>query len=166
MKNPIRNHGGLFSRSTTLALVLLLILASWTTTASARKIELDWPKVQAVKPGTPIKVVLHKDRGPRGDRKIRGRFQWATDDSLTLVLKDGQRHTFPKSAVRKVLTRRPVWKRYQVWLTLGISVALGGPFISSDLEPATIPVLIGLSTLVALVVTPAMDRIYNVPPKY
>ena len=33
------------------------------TAAAAGNSELDWPKVQAVKPGTPIKVVLHKDRG-------------------------------------------------------------------------------------------------------
>ncbi len=91
-------------------------MASWPPTA-ASKIKLDWPRVQAVKPGTPITVVLHKDRGPRGDRKVRGRFQSATDDSLTLKMEYGTARTLPKSAVRKVLVHRPksnrVWSRVQ-----------------------------------------------------
>ena len=84
--------------------MLLLVLAGWTPAAAARKIELDWPRVQAVKPGTPITVVLHKDQGLRGDRKLRGRFQSATDDSLTLKMEYGPTRTLPRSAVHRVLS--------------------------------------------------------------
>ena len=113
MRNPIKNNIGLISRSIAAGLVLLLVLAGWTPAAAARKIELDWPQVQAVKPGTPITVVLHKNQGLRGNRKARGRFQSATDDSLTLKMEYGPMRTLPRSAVRKVLVHRP--KRNRVW---------------------------------------------------
>ena len=50
---------------------------------------------------------LYKDEVPQGSRKIKGRFDSATDGSITLRLKDGQTRTLEKSDVRKVLTRRP-----------------------------------------------------------
>ena len=83
-------------------------------------IKRGWPRVQAVKPKTRITVFLHKDQDPRGSRKIKGYFHSATDDSITLQREDGQRHTFQQSAVRSVLTRRPVWKRYQGWSPWGL----------------------------------------------
>ena len=237
MRKITGNHGRLFSRGTAAGLVLLLILAGWTTTAAAQMTQLDWSKVQAIKPGTPITAVLHKDRGPRGDRKLRGRFQSATDDSLTLkmeygstrtlprsavrkvavhhkskrdwsrvqavalgtpaavvlykdqaptwelrrikgrflsatndsitlTLKDGQRRTFHKWAVRKVLTRRPIWKRYYGWITLGISAAVLLP-VDWDLEPGGEPKLVGLFTGIAFfLAAPKMGGIYNMPPKH
>ena len=62
---------------------------------------------------------------PGASRKIRGRFQSATTDSLTMRLQDGQTHTLQKQAVRKVLTRRPFLKR---WPRMG---RLGGPLRDS-----------------------------------
>ena len=51
---------------------------------------------------------LYKDEAPQGSRKkIKGRFDSAAADSITLTLKDGQTRTLEKQAVRKVLTRRP-----------------------------------------------------------
>ena len=230
MKNHTGNHGRLFSRSTTVGLVLLLVVAGWPPAAAASTSKLDWPKVQAIKPGTPITVVLHKDRGPRGDRKLRGRFQSATDDSLTLkmeygstrtlprsavrkvavhhkskrdwsrvqaaalgtpaavvlykdptrrikgrfhsatddsvtlTLKDGQRHTFSKWAVRKVLIHRPLGKRYAVWTTAAGSTALFSA--AGDIAPVARAILVGLFTGIAFLATPKMDGIYNVPPKH
>ena len=128
MRNLTGSNGRLFSRSTAAGLVLLLVLAGWTPAAAGNS-ELDWPRVQAVKPGTPIKVVLRKDQGPRGDRKLRGRFQSATDDSLTLKMEYGPTRTFPKSAVRKVVVHyRPPkskrdWSRVQA-VTLGTLAAV------------------------------------------
>ena len=97
--------------------MLLLGLAGWTPAAAGNS-ELDWSKVQAIKPGTPIKVVLHKDQGFRGNRKLRGRFQSATDDSLTLKMEYGPTRTLPRSAVRKVVVHDPYttklnWSRVQ-----------------------------------------------------
>ena len=241
MKNLTGNNGRTFSKSIAAGLVLLLVLAGWTPAAAARKIELDWPQVQAIKPGTPIKVVLHKDRGFRGNRKLRGRFQSATDDSLTLkmeygptrtlprsavrkvavrhkskrdwsrvqtvalgtpaavvlyknptrrikgyfysatddsvtlTLKDGQRHTFSKWAVRKVLVHRPLGKRYQGWITAVASSVGWFSFmvaIASDVNfsvggvAALVGVYIAMPTALAFAVAPKMGGIYNVPPKH
>ncbi len=243
MRNPTGNNRRLFSRSLAAGLVLLLVLASqpgwqtgWPPTAAAAgNSELDWPKVQAINPGTPIKVVLHKDRGPRGDRKLRGRFQsatddsltlkmeygpmrtlprssvrkvavhyrppkskrdWsrvqavapgtpaavvlyrdprrikgyfysATDDSLTLTLKDGQRHTFSKWAVRMVLVHRPFGKRYPGWIALGGSSAILLPTLARSNEvPGLTPLLIGVSTALGFLVVSKMGVIYHVPPKH
>ena len=94
----------------------------------SRGIKLNWSRVQAVKPRTRTTVMLYQDQAPRGRRKIKGLFHSATDDSLTLERQDGQRHTFQKLAVRKVLVHRPLLKRYQGWIALGVSAFLGlGP---------------------------------------
>ena len=132
-------------------------------TVRLRKPKRDWSRVQTVKPGTHIKVVLYKYQAPRGNRKIKGYFHSATDDSLTLERKDGQRHTFQKSAVRKVLKRRPIWKRYQVWITLVITAAAFGRGGVSDPGP---PSYIIPPTGFAFLVAPRWGGIYKVPPKY
>ena len=244
MKNRTGNNGGLFSRSITAGLVLLLVLAGlpgwqtgWPPTAAARKIELDWPQVQAVKPGTPITVLLHKDQGLRGKRKVRGRFHSATDDSLTLTMeygttrtlpmsavrgvlfygiklgwspvqavkpgtpttvllykdqapkgsrkiqgrfqsatgdsltlerKDGQKRTLSKSAVRKVLVHRPLGKRYAVWIALLVSTVIFGPSLyrSEDFTVVDAGKFIGIPTGLAFLAAPKKSEIYHVPPKY
>ena len=79
----------------------------------------DWSRVQAVPHNTKTEVRLYQDAAPRENRRIRGRFDSATADSITLRLKDGQKRTFQKSAVRKVLTYRPFVKRWQGWIALG-----------------------------------------------
>ena len=237
MRNLTGTHGRLFSRSIAAALVLLLGLAGWPP-AAACKTGIDWSKVQAIKPGAPIKVVLHKDRGFRGNRKLRGRFQSATDDSLTLkmeygptrtlprsavrkvavhhkskrdwsrvqavalgtpaavmlykdkirrikgyfysatedsitlTLKDGQRHTFSKWAVRKVLVHRPLGKRYQGWITAVAGSARWFRFMSvgSDIKASAAAyragIFIAIPTALAFLVAPKMGGIYNVPPKH
>ena len=239
MRNLTGNRRRLFSRGTATGLVLLLVVAGWPPTAAARKIKLDWSKVQAIKPGTSVTLKLHKDRGFRGNRKLRGRFQsvtddsltlkmeygstrtlpraavrgvvvhhrppkskrdWsrvqavapgtptavvlyqdqappenrksegrfhsATDDSLTLERKDGQRHTFPKAAVRKVLVYRPVVSRYQAWITTGIGTAFSIPFMGGDFTAAAAPTLIGIFTAFGFLLAPRKGGIYHVPLKY
>ena len=170
MRKITGNTGRLASRSLVAGLVLLLVLAGWPPTAAeAQMTQLDWSKVQAVKPGTPIKVVLHKDRGPRGDRKLRGRFQSATDDSITLTLKDGQRHTFSKWAVRKVLTRRPIWGRYQGWITAIISTTGAGIAGAQSVSKGSVPTALFYASLITglgFLVAPKMGGIYNVPRKH
>ena len=103
MRKITGNNRRLISRGTIVGLVLLLVLASWLTTAAAQMTKSDWSKVQAVKPGVPITVLLYKDQASRGNRKIKGRFQSATDDSLTLKMEYGPTRTLPKSAVRGVV---------------------------------------------------------------
>ncbi len=139
----------------------------------SRGVKLNWPRVQAVKPGTPTTVLLYKDQAPRGRRKIKGLFHSATEDSITVDRQDGQKHTFPKWAVRKVLVRRPIWKRYQAWATIAIGALWwvapqASPSASYDPGEKAISavILIALPTLVALAVAPRKGSIYRVPPKH
>ena len=169
MRNHTGNHGRLISRSTAGGLVLLLILAGWTPMAAeAQMTRSDWPQVQAVKPGTPITVLLHKDQGLRGKRKVRGRFHSATGDSLTLERKDGQKRTLSKSAVRKVLVHRPLRKRYAVWIAPLVSTVIFGPSLyrSEDFTVVDAGKFIGIPTGLAFLATPKKSEIYHVPPKY
>ena len=74
----------------------------WIAGAKAAK-KASWSRVQAVPRDTKTEVRLYQDAAPRGNRKIKGRFESSTADSITLVLKDGQTRTVQKQAVRKVL---------------------------------------------------------------
>ena len=78
----------------------------WIAGAKAAK-KASWSRVQAVPRDTKTVVHLYKDEAHQGSRKIKGRFDSAAADSITLVLKDGQTRTVQKQAVRKVLTRSP-----------------------------------------------------------
>ena len=132
----------------------------------------DWSKVQALKPGVPITVLLYQDQAPRGNRKIKGRFQSATEDSLTMEGKGGQRHTLQKSAVRKVLVlvHRPIWKRYQAWTTTAIGAVLWAAPLAVGYEPGEKAIfsvmVIALPTLIAFAVSPRKGGIYKVPPQH
>ena len=59
-----------------------------------------------------------------GKSKDPGPLDSATTGSLTLRLKDGQTRTMEKSAVRKVLTRRPFAKRKPGWIALGVTLGI------------------------------------------
>ena len=96
---------GLFTKTTASALALLLLLSILPSCAARHKP--NWSRVQAVPPKTKTDVHLYKDEAHQGSRKIKGRFDSAAADSITLKLKDGQTRTLEKQAVRKVLTRRP-----------------------------------------------------------
>ena len=85
MKTPA---GGLFRKTTASALALLLSL-SLLPSCAARHMP-DWSRVQAVPPKTKTDVHLYKDEAHQGSRKIKGRFDSAAADSITLKLKDGQ----------------------------------------------------------------------------
>ena len=130
-----------------------------------------WSRVQAVKPGTRTKVVLYKDQAPTSElRRIKGRFLSATKDSLTLTLKDGQRRTFHKWAVRKVLTRRPIWKRWPGWVAITIPLALseahGRAEGVSALNRLRGHAILGLLIAVVAFRASRMGEIYNVPRKH
>ena len=168
-------RGGL--RNTTAAgLVPLLLLASvpacggWSVDPMP-----TWPRVQGVKPGTKTEVQLYKDKAPQGRKKIKGRFLSATEDSVTLELTerihtDPRTRTFQKSDVRKVLTHRPIVKRWPGWAAMLFStgvvtlVPLSGDYTRGEMFlpalilsiPISIPYFIGSR----------MGRIYEVPPEH
>ena len=78
--------------------------------------------MQVVPHNAKTEVTLYQDAAPQENRRIRGRFDSATTDTITLWLKDGQTRTFPKSDVRKVRIPRPFSKRWPGWITLAASV--------------------------------------------
>ena len=169
MTNLTGNHGSLFSRTTATGLALLLFL-SLLPACAARHMP-DWSRVQAVPPKTKTDVQLYKDDAPQGSRKIQGRFDSATTDSLTLTLKDGQTHTLQKQAVRKVLTRRPFSKRWPGWAAMGITAAILEFFLAIDGQPSAV----GRARVHAMFTFPIgaaflygsrMGGIYEVPPKH
>ena len=131
----------------------------------------DWSRVQAVPPKTKTDVHLYKDEAHQGSRKIKGRFDSAAADSITLKLKDGQTRTLEKQAVRKVLTRRPFSKRWPGWVALGVTLTIlaAMPLDSDDPRPISSPrahATITLPTAAAFFYGSRMKGIYEVPPKH
>ena len=152
-----------------LALLQILLLAA--SPLAAAKIRSDWSKVRAVETGRPAMVLLYADEAPASARKIKGRFESATAESITLVLPDGQTRTFEKQTVSKILVRRPFAQRWPGWAAMGITAtiletlsAMDDPFSAGLRAQAhavyTIP--IGL----AFFYGSRLKGIYNVPPKH
>ena len=166
----MRNYSRLCRKITAAGLAALLLLAGLP---AAAKVKSDWSRVQAVPHNSKVVVLLYQDEAPRGNRKITGRFDSATADSITLVLEDGQMRTFQKFAVRKVLTRLPFRKRGAGWATLVVTSVLVGILWmaggTSGAEPGEVPLIsasvIGLPTLIAFLGA-KMGSIYDVPPKH
>ena len=122
----------------------------------------DWAAVQALTGERITEVQLHEDVAPQENRKIKGRLDSVTDDSITLRLQDGQRRTFDKQDIHRVLTRRPFSKRTVLMSTLGgvAGYLLGGYIWGNDsYRPLfyLLPINIGTSTLAQL----TMLRIYE-----
>ncbi len=98
----------------------------------------DWSRVQAVSHNAKIAVRLYEDVASQRHRKITGRFDSATADSITLRFKDGQTRTIEKGAVRKVLIYRPFAKRSPGWVAMGVAIifveitGLGDPLTGLD----------------------------------
>ena len=121
-------------------------------------------------PKTKTDVQLYKDDAPQGSRKIQGRFDSATTDSLTLTLKDGQTRTLQKQAVRKVLTRRPFSKRWPGWVALGVTAALVEILLAPPSHDIAMPrlghVIFTLPAAAAFFYGSRMGGIYEVSPKH
>ena len=168
MENLTSKSNRWLRNTTATGLVPLLLLASLPG-CTARHIP-DWSKMQAVVPDTKTEVQLHEEEALTEDNEnIKGRFDSATVDSLTLKVGDGQTDTYPKQDVRKVSTHRPIWKRWPGWITLvAASVAMGIVATSEDIEVAPYGLLlpVGLPTLLAFYGSSSTDRVYEVAPKH
>ena len=131
----------------------------------------DWSRVQAVPHDTKTGVRLYQDAASPESRRIKGRFHLATADSITLVIEDGQTRTFPKQAVRKVRTWRPVKKRKPAWVALVIVAVIAEYALHIDLPP-TILERLGGHAMITLPIAGGffygsrMGSIYDVPPKH
>ena len=137
----------------------------------------DWSRVQAVARDTKTVVHLYQDAVPQGSWKIKGRFESATADSITLRLKDGKIQTMSKTAVHKVLIPRPFKKRWPGWTTLAITMlaAQAIPRLTSRIGGSSEEQSRQITGLYIWLVAPAtviaflnskMGPIYNVPPKH
>ena len=139
----------------------------WITSAK----KADWTRVQALPHHRRTTVLLYQDEAPKGNEKIKGRFVSATDDSITLRLRDGQTRTVGKQVVHKVLTRRPFGKRKPGWFALAGSSALLVLLMSRGTggEPGEVlgvsSFMIGTPTLIAFLVA-TKGLIYNIPPEH
>ena len=149
---------------------MALLLLAGLPACAARHMP-DWSRVQAVVPKTKTEVQLYKDKAPQGrSRKIKGRFDSATADSITLKLKDGQLHTLQKQAVRKVLTRRPFSKRWPGWVALGVTFTLVEVILAAPGADIALPrmghVIFTLPIAGAFFYGSRMGGIYEVPLKH
>ena len=128
----------------------------------------DWSRVQAVPPKTKTEVQRYK--ASKGSRKIKGRFDAATDGSITLRLKDGQTRTLEKQAVRKVLTHRPFSKRWPGWVALGVGLGasqMWGPLTGISPDPGNALFYIAhTAPAVPFFLLSGLERIYEVPPQH
>ena len=158
---------------TVLAVLVLLSLLIHPFPATARG-KSDWSKVEALPPGTRTTVELYKDRAPSGKRKIEGHFRSATAKNITLLLPDGKRRTLQKPNVRKVLTFRPLSKRYQGWLAMGIAFGVLQTLLSmsartDNVRGSTMLIAHGVfvpsTGAIAFLAVPKMGSIYDVPIK-
>lgn len=159
----------LYRKTIAIGLVPLVLVAVLSGCGGPKRHMPTWSRVLAVSPQTETEVRLYKDEAPPGSHKIEGRFDSATDDSVTLTLPDGQSRTFQKQSVREFLIHRPILKRWPGWLTLGTPIVLTFLFAPEIGEnPWGILVAGGLSLpfSVAAFQGSRMGGIYDVPPEY
>lgn len=133
----------------------------WIASAERAK-KADWSRVQSVPRDTKTQVRLYQDAAPRRSRRIKGRFDSATADSITLVFKSGQTRTFPKTAVRKVLVHRRYVKRWQGWVAVVATFLFVEAAYAGDLDrrghTLTLPIA------ASFFFVSGMKGIYNGPP--
>ena len=127
--------------------------------------KVGWARVQALANNTKTRIWLYQDTAPPESRKIKGRFESATADSITLLLKDGQTRAYPKTAVHKVLTRRPYAKRTLGWVALGATslfcIVTVGPWDLVSGVYLVIPAAAAAGFSVS-----GTKEIYHVPPEH
>ena len=145
--------------------------AAWQRLRVESAKKADWARVQAVPHNRKTAVRLYQAAAPRESRRIKGRFDSATADSITLVLEDGQTHTVRKQAVRKVRTWRPVKKRTPGWVALVIGAVLAEFALNIDLPPTVLERLGGHAMITLPIAGGAfygsrMGPIYDVPRKH
>ena len=79
-----------------------------------------WARVRAIAPGAEVELQLQDGRTMRGD------FQAAGDDTVTLRLSGGETLAPEQRTVRRVRVRRPVWNRPAGWVALVVATAVVG----------------------------------------
>ena len=133
----------------------------WIASAVRAK-KADWARVQSVPRNTKTQVRLYQDAALRRGRRIKGRFDSATTDTITLMLKSGHTRTFPKMAVRKVLVHRRYVKRWQGWVAVVATFLFAEAAFAGDIDrkghALTLPIA------ASFFFVSGMKGIYNGPP--
>ena len=130
----------------------------------------EWSRVEAVPVGTQIMVQLYDDVGPPDlRRRVTGRLQEVTADTLTVVLDERQRIVRPlaRSDVHIVRIRRPIMERWAGWLTLGVVASTIAAFLGRDSDvtvEAQLGLLFGAPASLPGFLLHRWKRIYEVPP--
>ncbi len=158
-------------KSFAVGLALLLVSVGLLPVAEAGTwgAKRDWSKVQSVPVGTPTTVKLYRDRYPKGSREITGHFKSATPEAVTLLLFDGKSCTLRKQDVHQVLVYRPLKKRYQGWLAMGIAAGVIQTMLLTAGNASGTTQLIVNGTFVpatgaiTFLAAPKMGGIYTVP---
>lgn len=158
MRISTRNIGWWIRRITATELVLLLLLVGLSGCA-ARHLP-DWSWVQDVPPDTKTEVQLYKDKAIHGVQKFKGRFIAATNNSVTLNLKNGQDKIFQRESVRRVRIPRP--NKWAKWVALGTPPAIVGALAATGSPTNIIPAFFGIPVFLI----PDMKPIYEVPPDH
>ena len=158
-------------KSFAVGLGLLLVSVGLLPVAEAGTwgVKRDWSKVQSVPVGTLTTVKLYGDRYPKGSREITGQFKSATPEAVTLLLFDGKSRTLRKQDVHQVLVYRPLKKRYQGWLAMGIAACFLQTMMikAGDAPGPTQLILHGIfvpaTGAIAFLAAPKMGGIYTMP---
>ena len=174
MRRRTNKNGGGIKNIPAAGLVPLLLLAS-VPGCAVRDLS-DWSNVQAVAPSAETEVQLYKDESRKEspyeeNRKHKGLFHLATDDSLLLTTGFQEADTFRKRDIEKVWTYRPVEQRRPDFIALGASLAattILAMGASSDISAGGVFFLFGTIALPITTVaflTSRMEKIYHVPAK-
>ena len=152
-----RNVGWWLRRITATELVLLLLVG--LPGCAARRLP-DWSWVQHVPPDTNTEVQLYKEKAIHGVQEFKGRFLAATNDSVTLNLKDGQDKIFQRESIRRVRIPRP--NKWAKWAALGAPPAIVGALAATGVTTNVIPAFFGIPVFLM----PEMMAIYEGPPDH
>lgn len=93
-----------------------------------------WARVRAVAPGAEVELQM------QNGRTIRGDFQAAGDDAVTLRLAGGETLDLEQRTVRRVRVRRPVWNRPAGWIALVVATAVVGVPMARAMDTGATPI--------------------------
>ena len=153
--------------------VALMVAVAASSVGRAESIRNQWSDVEQIAPGKRVSVKLYADEPLEGALSVKGRFESANAQGITLFLANGESRTLPARAVRKVSVKRPFAKRIPGWcaVALGAGIAEILLYLSSEGTPHSVGNRLGahgittLPAMVAFLVWP-MRTVYNMPAKH
>lgn len=121
-----------------------------------------WSRVEAIAPGVKVELLLQDDRTVRGD------FQSAGDDAVTLRLPGGETVALEQREVRRVRVRRPVWRRPAGWIAFAVATGTLGIGLARAMDLSAGPMaaaMFGAPVAWPFFTSSAMATVYETPPR-